>query len=213
MPLAEAPPAVRSALLGRARALAAFSLAWNVGEGVIALVAAWASGSRALGAFGVDSGVESISAAVLLWRLGVERRDPQRAEIGERRALRAIGLSFLALAALVMVEALRSLALREEPSASRLGIALTALSLVVMPFLARAKRRVAVDLGSRAAEADSAQTTACAYLSAVVLVGLALNATLGWWWADPVAALGVVWFLVAEGREAMRSEHLDDCCG
>jgi divalent metal cation (Fe/Co/Zn/Cd) transporter len=199
-------------MLSVARRLAVFTVGWNVAEGVVALVAAWVAGSRALTGFGLDSAVESISATVLLWRLGVERRDPERAELVERRALRGIGVSFLILAAFVAVESVRALWLREEPRASAVGIALTAVSLVVMPLLARRKRRVAVALGSRAAEADSAQTRACAYLSAVVLAGLVLNAAFGWWWADPLAALGVVAFLVAEGREALSAEHVDDCC-
>ncbi len=167
---------------------------------------------RALAGFGLDSAVESISATVLLWRLGAERRDPERVDRVERLAVRAIGISFLVLASFVAYEAIRSLVLHHEPDASPVGIALTLVSLVVMPVLARRKRHVAVALASRAAEADSAQTRACAYLSAVVLTGLALNAVFGWWWADPIAALGVVVFLLREGRGALTTEHLDDCC-
>jgi divalent metal cation (Fe/Co/Zn/Cd) transporter len=100
----------------------------------------------------------------------------------------------------------------EQPDVSRIGIALTVVSLIVMPVLARAKRRVGHQLGSRSVEADSQQTLACVYLSAVVLAGLVANAAFGWWWADPVAALGVVAFLVSEGREALEAEHVDDCC-
>lgn len=199
-------------MLGRARRLAAFTVAWNVVEGLVAITAAWVAGSRALAGFGLDSAVESISATVLLWRLGVERRDPERAEAVERRALRAMGISLLLLAVFVGVESVRSLLLRDEPHVSVVGIGLTAVSLVVIPLLARRKRTVAVALGSRAAEADSAQTRACANLSAVVLAGLVLNAAFGWWWADPLAALGVVAFLVSEGREALSAEHVDDCC-
>ena len=202
----------RPELLRRAQALAVFTLVWNVAEGVIALGAAWAAGSRALAGFGLDSAVESISAGVLLWRLRVEQRDPERVERVEPIALRLIGVSFLVLAAVVGFEAVRSLLIRDEPDASPVGIGLTLLSLAVMPILARHKRRVAIALGSRAAEADSAQTRACAYLSAVVVTGLILNAVFGWWWADPVAALGVVVFLLLEGREALRAEQLDDCC-
>jgi divalent metal cation (Fe/Co/Zn/Cd) transporter len=204
--------ASRNILLARAQRLGVFTVAWNLVEGVVALGAAWVAGSRALTGFGLDSAVESISASVLLWRLGAERRDPERAERVEHIATRAIGASFLLLAAFVAYEAVRSLALQEEPDASPVGIALTALSLLVMPVLARRKRRVADALGSRAARADSAQTSACAWLSAVVLTGLVLNALLGWWWADPVAALGVVMLLVNEGREALTADTLDDCC-
>ncbi|HSH22949.1 MAG TPA: cation transporter [Acidimicrobiales bacterium] len=178
----------------------------------MAIAAAWVAGSRALAGFGLDSAVESISASVLLWRLSTERRDPERVERVERIAVRAIGASFLVLAAFVGVEAIRSLAVRAEPDASPVGIALTLVSLVVMPVLAARKRRVAVALGSKAAQADSAQTRACAYLSAVVVAGLVLNAAFGWWWADPLAALGVVAFLVLESREALSAEHVDDCC-
>lgn len=211
-PAAADTTADRHGLLRQAQRLALFTVSWNVTEGGIALAAAWLAGSRALAGFGFDSAVESISASVLLWRLGAERHDPERAERVERVAVRGIGLSFLLLAAFVSFEAVRSLALHHEPDASPVGIALTAVSLVVMPLLARRKRRVAIALGSKAAEADSAQTGACAWLSAVVLIGLALNAALGWWWADPVAALGVVVLLVREGRGALTAEHCDDCC-
>lgn len=202
----------RSALLRRALLLAGFTVAWNLVEGVVAISAATLAGSRALIGFGVDSFVESISAVVLLWRLRVEQRSPHRAAQVEERALRLIGIAFLALAALVGVESVRSLVAGDRPDTSIVGIVLTAVSLLVMPVLARAKRRVGAELGERSVTADSAQTQACAYLSAVVLAGLALNATLGWWWADPVAALAVVAFLVHEGREALRAERLDDCC-
>ena len=202
----------RDHFLTQARRLAVFTVAWNLTEGVVAITAAIAAGSQALLGFGADSGIESISATVLLWRLGAERRDAERAEQVERTALRAIGASFLLLAAFVAYEAISSLARGDEPDASPIGIGLTLLSLVIMPLLARRKRRVALTLGSRAAVADSAQTRACAYLSAVVLAGLTLNALLGWWWADPVAALGVVVMLLREGREALDADHVDDCC-
>lgn len=202
----------RTGLLRRAHRLALFTVIWNVTEGIIAISAAWIAGSRALAGFGLDSAVESVSATVLIWRLGAERRDPTRVERVERIAVRAIGISFLVLATYIAVEATRSLAFREEPDASPVGIALALVSLLVMPILAARKRRVALALGSRAAEADSAQTRACAYLSAVVVAGLALNAALGCWWADPVAALGVVVFLLLEGREALAADQVDDCC-
>ena len=202
----------RAVLLRRALWLALFTVSWNLVEGVVAIAAAAAAGSRALVGFGVDSFVESISAGVLIWRLRTEQRSPARAEQVEARALRLIGVAFLALAAVVGVEAVRSLLAGDRPDTSPVGLVLTAVSLVVMPVLARAKRNVGVELGDRSVTADSAQTRACAYLSAVVLAGLGLNAALGWWWADPVAALGVVAFLVLEGREALEAEHLDDCC-
>lgn len=206
------PAIERHDLLGRSRRLAAFTVAWNVIEGAIAVAAALVANSRALIGFGLDSAVESISATVLLWRVGTEIRDPERAERVERVAARAIGVSFLLLASFVAADSIRSLAGHDEPDASSVGIALTAVSLVVMPLLASRKRHVAIALNSRAAQADSAQTWACAWLSAVVFAGLALNAALEWWWADPVAALGVVVLLIREGREALTAEHVDDCC-
>jgi divalent metal cation (Fe/Co/Zn/Cd) transporter len=202
----------REALLRRAVWLALFTVAWNLIEGVVAMTAAALSGSRALIGFAVDSFVESISAAVLIWRLRVEQRSPQRADHVEQRALRLIGMAFLALATVVGIESVRSLVAGDQPDTSIIGIVLTGTSLIVMPVLARAKRRTGLELGDRSVTADSAQTRACAYLSAAVLAGLALNASLGWWWADPIAALGVVAFLVHEGREALHAEHLDDCC-
>jgi divalent metal cation (Fe/Co/Zn/Cd) transporter len=189
-----------------------FTVSWNVLEGVIALTAAVIAGSRALLGFGLDSAVESLSAVVLIWRLRVERRNPERAERVERQAVRVIGVTFFVLAAYVAAESIQSIAATHEPSASPVGIAVTALSLGVMPVLARRKRTLGTEMGSKAVAADSAQTRACAYLSAVVLAGLILNALFGWWWADPIAALGVVVFLVLEGREAMTAEHVDDCC-
>lgn len=202
----------RRTLLRRAVLLAWFTVAWNVVEGVVAIAAALVAGSRALLGFGLDSGVESLSASVVLWRLYAERRDPERAEAVERLALRLIGVTFFVLAAFIALESVRSLVIQAEPDASVVGIVLTAVSVVVMHWLAGAKRRVGLAMDSRAVEADSAQTSACVYLSIVVLVGLVLNAALGWWWADPLAALGVVIFLVREGREALTADHADDCC-
>ena len=202
----------RATLLRRAYWLAVFTVVWNLGEGVVAIAAAAVSDSKALIGFGVDSFVESTSAAVLMWRLRAEQRSPERVEHVEQRALKIIGVTFLALAAVVGVESIRSLVAGEQPDVSRTGIVLTIVSLIVMPVLARAKRRVGRQLGARSVEADSQQTQACVYLSAVVLAGLALNAAFGWWWADPAAALGVVVFLVREGREALQAEHVDDCC-
>lgn len=202
----------RAHLLDRARRLALFTVAWNVAEGAVAITAAVLAGSQALFGFGADSAIESISAAVLTWRLTAERRDPHRVEEVEQTALRVIGVSFLLLAAYVAFDAIRALAVQDEPAPSMVGIALTLLSLIVMPWLAVRKRRVADALASRAAVADSQQTWACAWLSAVVLAGLMLNAVLGWWWADPVAALGVVVLLLREGREALSADHVDDCC-
>lgn len=192
--------------LARAQRLAAFTVGYNLIEGTVAITAGLIAASQALTSFGYDSGVESISAVVLLWRLGAERSDPDRVERVEQVATRAIGVSFLLLAGWVTYESVDALAGREEPDASPVGLVLTALSLIVMPVLARRKRHVATALASRAVAADAAQTMACVWLSAVVLIGLALNAALDWWWADPVAALAVVVLLLNEACEAL----LDD---
>ncbi len=213
----DAPPAAgRAPLLERALGLERLTVAWNVVEGVVSVAAALAAGSVALLGFGLDSFVETASAAVLLWRLGAERSaaragrpfDREAIERVDRRAHRLVGLSLFLLAAYVAGDALWTLWRRERPEPSPLGIAVTALSLGVMVWLARAKRRAAARLESRALEADAFQTTACWWLSLTTLAGIGLNAALGWWWADPAAALGMTWFLVAEGREAWRGE---DC--
>jgi divalent metal cation (Fe/Co/Zn/Cd) transporter len=202
----------RQALLRRALVLAWFTVAWNVVEGIVAIAAALAAGSTALLGFGLDSGVESLSASVVLWRLYVERRDSERADAVEQRALRLIGVTFFVLATFVAVDSIRSLVAGTEPDTSIVGIVVTAVSIGVMWWLARAKRQVGAAMGSKAVEADSAQTSACVYLSIVVLCGLALHAAFGWWWSDPLAAFGVVVFLTREGREALTAEHADDCC-
>src|SRR5512138_3584838 len=198
----------RAPLLRRALRLEYLTVGWNVIEGVVAVGAAAAAGSVALLGFGVDSFVECASGLVLLWRLGAERRgmDAEAVERLDRRAHRLVGASLFLLAAYVAVDAALALWRGERPSASPVGIGLTALSIVAMQWLARAKRRAAAALGSRALEADAFQTTACFWLSVVTLGGLGLNALLGWWWADPVAALGMTWFIGREGLEAWRGE-------
>ena len=193
---------IRAASVLRGRRLEYLTIGWNSLEAVVAIGAGLVAGSIALVGFGVDSVIEMSSGAILLWRLF-------SGEHRERLALRLVGVSFLMLAAYVAFDAGKSLLLREPPDESYVGIALAALSLVVMPLLARAKRRVAANLNSRALEADSRQTDICAYLSAILLAGLGLNALLGWWWADPVAGFVMVPIIVKEGIEALRGET---CC-
>ena len=176
-------------------------------EAVVAVGAGLLAGSPSLVGFGVDSVIESTSGVVLLWRL----REGEQGERRERTALRLVGVSFLLLAAYVAFDAAKSLVLREQPEASYAGICLAVLSLVAMPVLARAKRRVAASLGSRALKADSRQTDLCAYLSAILLGGLLLNALFGWWWADPVAALVMLPIILKEGVAALRGESCEDC--
>ncbi|MGH2727627.1 MAG: cation diffusion facilitator family transporter [Actinomycetota bacterium] len=201
----------RSALLLRGLRLEYLTVGWNVVEGVIAVVAALTTGSVALMGFGIDSFVESASGSVLIWRLVEERRrgDHETVERVERRARRLVAASLVGLAAYVVADGTLTLWNREHPDPSRIGIGLTSVSLGVMWWLARAKRRTAIALGSRAMEADAFQTTACWWLSLIVLGGIGLNAIFGWWWADPAAAIGMSYFLVREGREAWRGE---ECC-
>jgi divalent metal cation (Fe/Co/Zn/Cd) transporter len=199
--------AARTHNLRHGRRLEYFTLGWNMVEAGVAIGAGWLAGSIALVGFGVDSLIECTSGAILLWRLASPAHDESR----ERLALRLVGVSFFLLAAYVCFEAVKSLLAAELPKASVPGIVLAAVSLIVMPLLARAKRKVAADLASHALVADSRQTDICAYLSAILLGGLALNALFGWWWADPVAALIMVPIIAREGFEAWRGEVCEDC--
>lgn len=202
----------RVSLLRRGLRLEYLTVGWNIVEGLVAIGAGMAAGSVALVGFGIDSFVESISGSILIWRLRAEatgRADEERIEQVERRAERLVGVSFLVLGAYVAYQAIQTLVAQDEPSPSPVGIALTIVSLVVMLWLARAKRRTGEALESRALIADSQQTFACWYLSATTLAGLALNAVFGLWWADPVAALVIVAFLAREGIEALRGEDDD----
>jgi divalent metal cation (Fe/Co/Zn/Cd) transporter len=184
------------------------TVGWNVVEGVIAVAAALAAGSVALLGFGIDSFVETASALILIWRLAAERRaeDLRAIEDLDRRARRLVAASLFALAAWVTFDATHSLWAGERPQPTLVGIAVTAVSLGVMWWLARAKRQAAVTLGSHALEADAFQTTACWWLSVIALAGIGLNAAFAWWWADPAAALGMSVFLVREGREAWHGD-------
>lgn len=188
-------------------------MGWNVVEGIVSVAFALAAGSIALLGFGIDSFVETASGLVLLWRLRAEKhaRDHEEVERLDRRAHKLVGVSLFLLAGYVAIEAIKDLISRDRPEPTWAGIVITSVSMLAMYWLARAKRRTAAALESRAMQADSFQTTACWWLSLVTLVGIALNAAFGWWWADPVAALGMTSFLIAEGREAWRGE---DCgCG
>ena len=207
--VAAAGAADRGRLLARALRLEYLTVGWNVVEGVIAVAAALAAGSVALLGFGIDSFVESASGTILIWRLRAERRstDEERIEQVERRARRLVALSLALLAAYVALDAVTSLAAGERPDASPVGLALAVASLVVMWWLARAKRRVAIALDSRAMAADAFQTTACFWLSVALLVGVGANLLFGAWWADPVAALAMTVFIAREALEAWRGEE------
>jgi divalent metal cation (Fe/Co/Zn/Cd) transporter len=200
----------RADAVRRGRFLEYLTITWNLLEGIISVGAGLLAGSIALVGFGFDSFIESLSGGALLWRLHLDA--PERRERAEYIALKLVGISFLLLAGYVALDAIKSLIQREPPEASYLGIAITALSLVVMPFLASAKRKVAATLNSRAMKADSRQTDICAYLSAILLGGLVLNALLGWWWADPVSALMMTPIIGKEGIEALRGETCDNDC-
>jgi len=206
-------PGERAAAVARARLLNRFSLAWNVVEGVIALVAGIAAASVSLIGFGIDSGIEVSAAVILAWRLHQERRGGCM-EAYDRRATRLIAVAFVALAAYVWIEAVGDLVNRSRPEASVPGLLLATVSVILMPWLARAKRALAPALGSQAVVADAQQTSLCALLSAVLIVGIGLNALVGWWWADPVAALVIGALALEAGRRVWRAESLNDtCCG
>jgi divalent metal cation (Fe/Co/Zn/Cd) transporter len=196
----------RAALNRRSLQLAYATAGYNLLEGLIAVTAGAAASSVALLGFGLDSFVEVASALVVIWQF--RSRVP---EARERLALRGIAVSFFALAAWVTFDAGRALLGQEKADTSAIGIGVAAASLMVMPLLVWAKRRTGRELGSATVVADSMQTMLCTYLSAIVLGGLLLNATLGWWWADPLAALIVAVVAVREGLEAWRGEHCDDC--
>jgi len=179
---------------------------WNVAEAVVAIGSGAVAGSTALVAFGVDSLIEVSSALVVLWRLfaaGPEA-ELEEAEHIDRRAHFLVGITFFILAAYVAVDASLALVNRVPPESSGVGIALAVASLIAMPTLAYAKQRTGRQMGSKALEADARETWLCAYLSASLLIGLGLNARFGWWWADPVAGLAMVPFILWQGGSAIR---------
>ena len=203
----------RTALVRRGLLLNWVTIAYNVIEAVIAIGAGVVAGSVALVGFGLDSVIEVTASGAAQWRLRADFDAPRRERV-ERATLRIIGWSFLALAGYVVYDSVDALVGREAPERSVVGLVLLALSAIVMPILARAKRRVARDMTSRALEAEATQTSLCAYLSVIALAGVAANALLGWWWADPVAALAMVPIIAKEGIEGARGEAhcADDCC-
>jgi len=199
----------RAQLVRQGKALTYVTLGLVSLEVIVALTAGLAAGSVALLGFGVDSLIELTAGAAALWRLHADL-DHARRERVEILSLRLIGLCFLALAAYVGYGAVRGLMARERPAESLAGIALAVFSLVSMPLLARAKHRVALGMRSGALAADAQQTALCAYLAAILLLGLLLNAALGWWWADPLAAILMVPIIAKEGLEAVRGRSA--CC-
>jgi divalent metal cation (Fe/Co/Zn/Cd) transporter len=198
----------RSKLIRRGRHLEYLTIGYNSLEGLIAIVAGLIAGSIALVGFGFDSVIEVISGATLLWRLYSDADEARRERV-ELIALRVAGFCFLAFALYVGYDSIKSLLTQEPPGESIPGIILAAASLIIMPMLARAKRSVARQINSGALVADAKQTELCTYLSAILLGGLLLNALIGWWWADPVAALVMVPIIAKEAVEALRGET---CC-
>lgn len=195
----------RVTLHARAVRLEYFTTSWNVVEAVVAIGAGLLAGSVALVGFGVDSGIEVISAVGLLWRL---RKAGPYAEVSEesaaeKRALHIVAATFFLLAAYITYEAIDSLIEREEPLTSPVGIVLSVLSLAIMPGLAWAKQRTGQEMGSRALVADSKETWVCSYLSLALLVGVGLYAIAGWWWADPLAALAMLPVILWQGWETL----------
>ena len=208
--MAETAILERIVVVRRGRRLEYFTIAWNALEGLVAVVAGAIAGSISLVGFGIDSFIEVTSGSVLLWRMSVDA-EVQRRELNERRALRIVGVCFLLLAAYIAYESVLDLWSRRAPEHSITGIILACVSLVVMPLLSRAKRKVGHALGSAAMHADAKQTEFCTYLSAILLAGLLLNTFFGLWWSDPVAALIMVPIIAKEGIDGLQGKACDEC--
>jgi divalent metal cation (Fe/Co/Zn/Cd) transporter len=202
----------RRAFIRRGQRLEYFTIAWNALEGLVAVVAGAIAGSISLVGFGIDSFIEVTSGVALLWRMSVDA-DVQRRERNERRALRIVGTCFFALAAYMTYESAMDLWSKKAPEHSISGIVLACVSLVVMPLLSRAKRKVGRALGSAAMQADAKQTEFCTYLSAILLAGLLLNTLFGLWWADLVAGLVMVPVIAKEGIDGLQGRACADGCG
>ena len=199
----------RAPLIRRALQLEYLTVGWNLVEGTVGVAAALLASSIALIGFGVDSFVECASGLILIWRLTAERRGIAREAIErlDDRAHKLVGASLFLLTVYIAIDAGLALWHRDHPKPTMMGIGVTTLSLIVMVWLARAKRRAATALGSRALQADAFQSTACFWLSVITLFGIGLNTLVGWWWADPAAALGMTLFIGREGLSAWRGEE------
>jgi len=200
----------RTAVVRHGRKLEYFTIAWNALEGLVAVIAGVFAGSISLVGFGIDSFIEVTSGSVLLWRMSVDA-DVQRREGNEKRALKTVGACFLALATYITYESATHLWSRKAPEHSIAGIILACVSLIVMPLLSRAKRKVGRALSSAAMHADAKQTEFCTYLSGILLAGLLLNDLLGLWWADPVAGLVMVPIIAKEGMQGLQGKVCDEC--
>ncbi len=200
----------RPAVARHGRRLEYFTIAWNALEGLVAIVAGAIAGSISLVGFGIDSFIEVTSGSVLLWRMSVDA-DVHRRELNEKRALRIVGVCFLLLTAYIAYESVLDLWSRRAPEHSIPGIVLACVSLLIMPLLSRAKRKVGHALGSAAMHADAKQTEFCTYLSGILLAGLLLNTLFGLWWADPAAALIMVPIIAKEGIEGLQGKACVEC--
>src|SRR6266403_5309595 len=210
--MAEISVLERPAVVRHGRRLEYFTIGWNTLEGLVAVIAGAVAGSVSLMGFGIDSFIEVTSGSALLWRMSVDA-DVHRRERNERRALQVVSVCFLCLAVYIIYVSGTDLWSKRAPEHSIAGILLACVSLLVMPLLSRAKRRVGRSLGSAAMHADAKQTEFCTYLSAILLVGLLLNAFLGLWWADPLAALIMVPIIAKEGVEGLQGRACADGCG
>lgn len=202
----------RPTLVRRGLHLNYLTIGYNTVEAVVSLAAGLVAGSVALVGFGIDSAIEVTASGAAQWRLRVDHHEGRRAH-AERRTRQIIGVCFLLLAAYIGIDAASTLWAREAPDRSIVGLVILALSLIVMPWLAHQKRGVARALSSRALQAEATQTSLCAYLSAIALVGVGLNALVGWWWADPVAALAMTPIILGEGISGLRGQKDCDDCG
>lgn len=210
--MAETAILERTTVVRHGQRLEYFTIGWNAIEGLAAIAMGVIAGSISLVGFGIDSFIEVTSGSVLLWRMSVDA-DVQRRELNEKRALRVVGMCFLGLGAYIAYESAVDLWFKRAPEHSVPGIVLACVSLIVMPVLSRAKRTVGRVLGSAAMRADAKQTELCAYLSGILLVGLALNAVFGVWWADPAAALTMVPIIAKEGIEGLKGNACHECSG
>jgi len=204
-------PITRAEAVTRQRWLNAATIGWNSAEGVVALIAGTAAGSVSLIGFGLDSAIEVSAALILTWRLAQERRAGCKQDV-DRVAQKLVAVSFGLLAVYVGVESVRDLALADRPDSTAVGIVLAALSVVAMPFLARAKQRLAPVIRSQAVRAEAVQTILCSAMSGALLVGLGANAALGWWWADPLAGLFIAASSAYATVHTWRAESLADTC-
>jgi len=210
--MAESTVLSRAAISRRGRNLEYFTIIWNTFEGLVAIIAGAIAGSISLVGFGLDSFIEVTSGAALLWRMTVDA-DIHGREHNEKRALQIVGLCFIGLSVYIAYESVTDPLQKRTPEHSIPGMILACVSLIVMPVLSRAKRKVGTELGSAAMHADAKQTEFCTYLSVILLGGLLMNSLFGLWWADPIAALVMVPIIAKEGIEGLQGKACQDSCG